>query len=126
MPKTPPQDKPNHPALGPGSRSHSRKISSIGELLSTHRLPRAVRAAQAALDAQAQWLARLRDILPAKLGAQISGVAEQRGTLVIYANSAEWCTRLKYALAGALPRCQEHAPGLRSLQVRVRPPGRPG
>jgi hypothetical protein len=89
-------------------------------------MPRAVQSAQAGLDAQAQWLARLRDILPEELGAQLRGAVEQRGTLIIYAASAEWCTRLRYALAGALPRCQEHVPALRALQVRLRPPGRKG
>ncbi len=122
MPKTPPQDKPDEPALGRGSRTRGRRTVAIGELLSRQPAARAVRAA---LDRQEQWLAQLRDILPPELGAQLAGAVERRGTLIIYASSAAWCTRLKYALAGALPRCQELAPQLRALQVRVRPPGRP-
>jgi hypothetical protein len=121
MPKPPPQDKPIHPALGPGSRVRSRRITVIGELLSRQALPR---AAQAGLDAQQRWLAWLRDIVPAELGERICGAVEHRGSLIIYASSAEWCTRLKYALADALPRCQERTPQIRALQIRVRPPGK--
>ncbi|MCC7460838.1 MAG: DUF721 domain-containing protein [Gammaproteobacteria bacterium] len=84
----------------------------------------AARAAQRGLDAQQRWLAWLRDIVPAELGTRMIGAAEQRGTLIVYASSAAWCTRLKYALADALPRCQERAPQIRALQVRVRPPRR--
>ena len=121
MPKTPPRDKPNRPALGRGTGNHSRKPLSVGELLSKQPATRAVRAA---LDAEQQWLARLREQLPAELAARLAGAVERRGTLTVYATSAAWCTRLKYALAGTLAPLQAAAPQLRALQVRVRPPGK--
>ena len=121
MPKTPPRDKPNRPALGPGTGNRSRKTLSVGELLSKRP---AAGAVQAALDAQQQWLARLRLRLPTDLAAQLAGAVERRGTLVVYAASAAWCTRLKYALAEVLPQLRAEVPGIRALQVRVRPPGR--
>jgi hypothetical protein len=101
-------------------RKRRGKISSISDLLSRQPAARAVRTA---LDAQQQRLAWLRDILPAELGAQLTGAVERRGTLIVYASTAAWCARLRYALSGSLMRCQEHEPTIRALQVRVRPPG---
>ena len=123
MPKPPRQDKPKLPALGPGTRTRSRRIASVAELLS--RQP-AARAVKAAVDAQQQWLVWLRDILPADLRAQVVGAVSRRGTLIVYASSAAWSTRLRYALAGGLAACQTRDPRIRALSVRVMPPGGAG
>jgi hypothetical protein len=98
-------------------------MASIGELLS--RQP-AARAVQAAVDAQQQWLVWLRDILPADLRTQVVGAVSRRGTLIVYASSAAWSTRLRYALAGGLAACQTRDPRIRALSVRVMPPGGAG
>jgi hypothetical protein len=95
-------------------------MSRISDLLS--RQPTA-RAVQAAVDVEQQWLGWLRDILPAELRGELAGAVARRGTLFIYASSAAWSTRLRYALASVLPQCQARDPGVRALRVRVMPPG---
>jgi hypothetical protein len=120
MPKNPPRDKPKLPALGRGTRVRGAGISSIGELLS--RQP-AARALQAAVGAQQQWLTWLRGRLPAELRDHVVGAMPRRDTLVVYASSAAWSTRLRYALAGGLADCQARDPRIRALSVRVLPPG---
>jgi hypothetical protein len=65
-----------------------------------------------------KWLAAR---LPAELAAQICGVAGDEGTLVVFAISAAWSARLRYALAELEPQMREHDAALRTLRVRVRP-----
>jgi hypothetical protein len=120
MPKPPPQDKPKLPALGPGTRTRSGKVRAISELLS--RQPTA-RAVQGALAAQQQWVVWLRSVLPENLREQVVGAVPRRGTLVVYAASAAWSARLRYALADGLRECQARDPRIRALSVRVMPPG---
>jgi len=120
MPKNPPHDKPKLPVLGRGTRARGGKISSIGELLS--RQP-AARAVQAAVGAQQQWLTWLRGRLPDELRDHVVGAVPRRDTLIVYASSAAWSTRLRYALAGGLADCQARDPRIRTLSVRVMPPG---
>jgi hypothetical protein len=83
----------------------------------------AARAAQAALGAQQQWLDLLRARLPAELAAHVVGAVPRRDTLVVYASSAAWSTRLRYALADGLAECRALDPRIRALSVRIRPPG---
>jgi hypothetical protein len=124
MPKTPPQDKPKLAVLGPGTRTRSRKISSVGELLS--RQP-AARALQATVGAQQQWLDWLRAKLPAELRNHVVGAVPRRDTLIVYASSAAWSTRLRYALADVpAAECQALDSRIRALSVRVMPPGSVG
>ena len=47
------------------------------------------------------WEAWLSAHLPAALPAKISGVHEREGTLVVFAESAAWCARLRFALGRA-------------------------
>ena len=96
------------------------RVRSIGELLS--RQP-GIQALEAGRDAREQWLAWLRDILPAELRAHVVDAAPRRGTLIVYAASAAWSTRLRYALAGSLAACQARNAEIRKLSVRVLPPG---
>lgn len=120
MPKTPPQHKPPRPVLGPGTRTRRPGMRSIGDLLSKQP---AARAVQAALGAQQPWLDWLRARLPAELAAQVVGAAPRRDTLIVYASSAAWSTRLRYALADGLAECQALDSRIRALSVRIRPPG---
>ena len=64
------------------------------------------------------WLCRH---LPTEIGAQIRGVLERDGTLVIFAASAVWCARLRYALQELDPQIREAAPQLTAIAVRVQP-----
>ena len=64
------------------------------------------------------WLCRH---LPTEIGAQIRGVLERDGTLVIFAASAAWCARLRYTLQELDPQIREAAPQLTAIAVRVQP-----
>src|SRR2546430_13630205 len=58
--------------------------------------------------------------LPTELGARVCGVIERDGTLVIFAASAAWCARLRYALQELDPQIRAAAPQLTAIAVRVR------
>jgi hypothetical protein len=64
------------------------------------------------------WLCRH---LPTEIGAQIRGVLERDGTLVIFSASAAWCARLRYALQELDPQIRAAAPQLTAIAVRVQP-----
>jgi hypothetical protein len=64
------------------------------------------------------WLCRH---LPTEIGAQIRAVVERDGTLVIFAASAAWCARLRYALQELDPQIRAAAPQLTTIAVRVQP-----
>jgi hypothetical protein len=48
-------------------------------------------------------------------------VLERDGTLVIFAASAAWCARLRYALQELDPQIRAAAPQLTAIAVRVQP-----
>ncbi len=64
------------------------------------------------------WLCRN---LPTEIGARICGVVERDGTLVIFAASAAWCARLRYAVQELEPQIRATAPQLTAIAVRVQP-----
>ncbi|HXZ59019.1 MAG TPA: DciA family protein [Steroidobacteraceae bacterium] len=67
------------------------------------------------------WNAWLSERLPAEIRARLSGVVEREGTLVIFAESAAWSARLRYAVQELEPEILAAAHGLSAVQVRVRP-----
>ena len=64
------------------------------------------------------WLCRH---LPTEIGMRICGVIERDGTLVIFAASAAWCARLRYAVQELEPQIRAAAPQLTAIAVRVQP-----
>jgi hypothetical protein len=64
------------------------------------------------------WLCRH---LPTEIGVRICGVIERDGTLVIFAASAAWCARLRYAVQELEPQIRAAAPQLTTIAVRVQP-----
>ena len=64
------------------------------------------------------WLCRH---LPADLAEHVSGVVEREGQLVIFADSAAWCARLRYALQELEPQIRAASTDLSAIRVRVRP-----
>ena len=104
-------------AAGPGrTRTHSVK-----ELLS-HGAPALTRVTDQAARASfwSDWLCRH---LPTDLAPTVSGVVEREGSLVIFAASAAWCARLRYALEELEPEIRADFPALTAISVRVRPRG---
>jgi len=59
--------------------------------------------------------------LPTDLAAQVTQVVERDGVLSVYAASAAWSARLRFALAEHWPAALEAAPGLKRWSVRVQP-----
>jgi hypothetical protein len=70
---------------------------------------------------QNYWLEWLSQHLPAEIHARISGVTEQRGTLVVVAESSAWSARLRYAVLELEADLRAAGPELTNIEVRVLP-----
>ena len=97
------------------------RIHSVKELLARS-APALTRVTDQATRASfwSDWLCRH---LPTDLAPRVSGVVEREGTLVIFAASAAWCARLRYALQDLDPEIRATFPELSAISVRVRPHG---
>ena len=102
-----------------GAALRSTRVHSVKDLLGTS-APVLTRATDQAARALfwSGWLCRH---LPTDLAAQVSGVVERRGTLVIFAASAAWSARLRYALLELEAQIRAAAPAITAIAVRVRP-----
>ena len=67
------------------------------------------------------WATWLSGHLPAEIGARVTGVVEREGALVIFAESAAWSARLRFAVQELEPQILAATPGLKEVRVRVRP-----
>jgi hypothetical protein len=72
---------------------------------------------------QNHWEKWLSSHLPDALGARVSAVSEQGNTLVIFAESAAWAARLRYAVAELEPQIRAADAALGVIEVRVLPGG---
>jgi len=71
----------------------------------------------------AQWVCRA---LPAELADHVTGATEASGELVIFAESAVWGVRLRYAVPQLLAALAAGSPGAQAIvgvRVRVVPRG---
>lgn len=64
---------------------------------------------------------RLEAPLVAPLVARITQIVEREGALTVYAESAAWSARLRFALAEHWPSAQAASPDLVRWAVRVQP-----
>jgi hypothetical protein len=109
-----------HSASGPphsGPRPHS--AHSVKDLLA-----RAVPVLSQAADQsarQAFWRPWLETHLPPELPAQITGITERDGNLVVFADSPAWSARLRYALQELDARIRQVQPDIREVTVKVMP-----
>ena len=95
-------------------------VRSVKELLGRHR-PQLARLTEQAVR-QERWRAWLTEVLPAELLGRVSGVNERDdATLVVFAESAAWAARLRYALAEIEPALRSAHPGIGGVEVRVLP-----
>lgn len=121
MPKNPKADK--HLAAG---RAAGRRRSATSVPQS------AAGALEALLRRQPQWMNKaaqaaenrelvdvLRERLPAALAAHARSAALERAELVVTADAAVWCGRLRYELAALLPELQRQWPGVRTIRLKV-------
>jgi predicted nucleic acid-binding Zn ribbon protein len=121
MPKKPRQHK--NTANTSGVSAHrTRHIPGIADLLARAPLLRSLNESRAQ---HQQWRDWLVGALPAELGLHVLEASRQGDLLVVYAESAAWCTRLRYALAAMEQQIRARDAAVRQLRVRVRP-GRAG
>jgi hypothetical protein len=97
---------------GPAARS-------VKDLLARHGPQLSRLSEQAAV--QARWREYLGGVLPAELLPRVSGVNERDGALVVFAESAVWSARLRYALLEIEHRVRSAHPEVESIEVRVLP-----
>lgn len=72
-------------------------------------------------DAERDWRDLLSAWLDPALLARIAGIAARPPRLTIYAESAAWSARLRYALAEIEPVLRARDPAITRVEVRVRP-----
>jgi hypothetical protein len=70
---------------------------------------------------QKDWRTWLDERLGPDLASHITGVVERDAALVIFAESAGWGTRVRYALADIETEIRERGPKISSITVRVMP-----
>ncbi|HEV7716218.1 MAG TPA: hypothetical protein VGO53_11515 [Steroidobacteraceae bacterium] len=70
---------------------------------------------------QADWREWLRAKLPAALDMHVTGAVERDDSLVIFAESAAWSARLRFAVAEFETEIRREKPAIRSVNVRVMP-----
>ena len=97
----------------------SPKVDSVKELLERS-FPVMTRLTDQAAR-QSFWREWLSNHLPADISARVSGIAEHDGQLVIFASSAAWSARLRYAVFELEGAIRAEAPGLSAIAVRVLP-----
>jgi hypothetical protein len=96
----------------------STRAHSVKDLL-TRAGPHLTRVTEGA-ERSEFWRIWLNEHLPPELGQHVSGAAEREATLVVFAESAAWSARLRFALADL-----EHeilaGGSLAAVRVRVLP-----
>ena len=119
MPKNMSRNKRKKQPVSTLAAPRTPPVHSVKELLA-HGPPSLKRVTDQAAR-QSFWHGWLRGHIPAELHARISGVAEREGTLVIFAESAAWSARLRYAVLELESEIRAAQPTLGRIAVRVRP-----
>jgi hypothetical protein len=70
---------------------------------------------------QAYWRGWLASRLPGELLARVSGAVQGAQSLTVFADSAVWAARLRYAVRELEPEIRAAAPGVGKISVRVLP-----
>ena len=128
MPKKMGRDKHGKRRMSTAAASRARRTHSV--TTRTHSvkelLARAVPGLTRVTDQsirQKFWSGWLSEHLPAETAAKISGVTERDGTLVIFAESAAWSARLRFALRDLEREIRLADPAVSTVVVRVLPRG---
>ena len=119
MPKKRIRDKRGKPPMSSRTSLVSRKVDSVKELLA-RRLPGLSRVTNQAAR-QNFWEKWLSERLPSELRPRISGITERDATLVIFAETAAWSARLRFAVVELEPAIRAADPQLANIEVRVLP-----
>ena len=95
------------------------KVHSVKDLLA-RRTP-ALKRVTAQAARQNFWTCWLSERLPAEICAKLTGVSERDGTLTIFAATAAWSARLRYAVLELEREIRVADPKLTNIEVRVLP-----
>jgi hypothetical protein len=122
MPNKTPRDKRGKPPMRTRARPKSKAVHpvhSVGDLLkrSTFSLTKVKDQASR----QLFWGTWLPQHLPAPLPGKICAVTENEGTLAIFAESAAWSARLRFAVAELEAEIRAAGPHITTISVRVMP-----
>jgi Dna[CI] antecedent, DciA len=123
MPKRPPRNKKFRPRSETPRPYGQRAPFNVKDLLAKAGIT-SKGIAQFA-DQQGRWTETLTAALDPALFERVTGTGFEGGTLTVYAESAAWSARLRYALADCLPRLQEADASLTAVSVRLRPRAAP-
>ncbi len=100
----------------------SLKVHSVKDLLARRTTGLTRITAQAGR--QYFWNCWLSEHLPVEIRAQVTGVSERDGRLVIFAATAAWSARLRFAVLELEREIRAADPGLTDIEVRVLPGNR--
>ena len=125
MQKKPYSDKANS---GRGSRiSQARRPQSRNPMDSVKDLLQRSTPVLAGLQREAarqhDWLQWVQRELPEELASHVTAVTEQPGALVIFAESAVWGVRLRYAAPQLLTAVTKQRASIVEVRIRVSPRG---
>ncbi len=122
MPKKPPRDKRGKPPMRTRAGLKSKAghpVHSVKDLLKSPGFTLTRVSDQASR--QQFWDHWLQHQLGGELYGRISGISEQEGKLTIFAESAAWSARLRFAVAELEGQIREVAGKVHSVSVRVLP-----
>lgn len=118
MPKPPYRLNPNPPKAGRDSLPRAGKPREIKDLLSRSGL---AQAAQKFQGQQRDWRDFFAEKLEPTLFEAIVHYVERDGTLTVYASSASWAARLRYALPELIEEARSFRPAVKKLVVKIQP-----
>ena len=116
MHKKPDHDKKTRARNRSARPLYGKSPSKIKDLLSTG--PQ-LRELAARLPQQQSWVHWLRELVPAELASHIVNAVPKGTELVVFADSAAWCTRLRYALVAIEAQIAARDAAVQRTRVRV-------
>ena len=119
MPKPPPRYNPRHVTAAGSPSSRVKKPIGIKDLLGRSAPLQQAIARQA--DRGTFWRGFFAARLAPDLAGQITQIVEREGALTVYAQSAAWSARLRFAMAELWGEAQAASPGLTRCSVKVQP-----
>lgn len=117
-----PKKDPRHKRDGRTTVTKSATPRAIGELLARSTSVLSQIGDQNAR--QTFWRSWLSEKLPEDLGAHVTGAVARDGALTLFADSAAWAARLRYALRELQPTISREDPNIQQVRIRVLPANR--
>ncbi len=115
MPKFPPL----HKRTGSTGITKSAAPRALGDLLA--RATPVLSQIRDQKTRQDYWQSWLVEQLPSELSTHLTGAVERDGSLTVFADSAAWAARLRYALTELKPALERARRPVSTVTVRVLP-----